>query len=315
MHNPFDHLAKKVGKGALEPSGSTVVQYEISRDAQHADLRHDPDRKRKRERARLGLLGRIASCLCLLDVFGHPLGAAELRACISKHFAHWEECVRKTRASNKRRREKGLRPAPLVEPLLWIIAAAVSAPMLHKIGARNAEGWPPGVYLVGSDVFGVGIIVADQLPRERSTILVRIMAAGPVLVDAIAELAALPADAHERVVAEDILVHLQQQLGKKQRRTPEEEEFIVTMQGSWEKARKMGIEEGRSEGELEARVRDVLAVLRVRGVAVSEAARQRIMAEKDPARLARWVERAVVAASVAEVLDEPRRAAQAGPAV
>ena len=313
MHNPFDHLAKKVGKGALDPSGNTIVQYEISRDAQHADLRHDPDRKRKRERAKLGLLGRIAASLCLLDVFGHAMSAAELRACISKHFAHWEECARKTRALNKRRKEKGLRPVQRAPPLLWIIAAAASAPMLHKIGATAAEGWPPGVYFVGSDVFGVGIVIADELPRERATLLVRIMAAGPVLADAVAELAALPADAHERTVAENILVHLQQRLGKKPSRTPEEEEFIVTMQKTWEKARKMGLEEGRTEGrtegELAARVRDVLAVLRVRGIVVSEAKRKRIMAEKAPARLERWVERAAVAASVAEVLDDRSQAA------
>ena len=37
MHNPFDQLAKKVGKSALDASGVTLVQYEIARDAQHAD--------------------------------------------------------------------------------------------------------------------------------------------------------------------------------------------------------------------------------------------------------------------------------------
>jgi hypothetical protein len=162
------------------------------------------------------------------------------------------------------------------------------------------EGWPPGVYFVGDDVFGVGIVVADELPRDRSTLLVRIMAAGPVLADAIADLAALPADAHERTVAEDILVHLQR-LGKKPSRTPEEEEFVVSMQKTWEKA--------RSEGELARGVRDVLAVLRVRGIVVPEAVHKRILAEKDPARLERWLERAILAASAAEVIDEPSRAA------
>jgi hypothetical protein len=151
MHNPFDHLAKKVGKEALDPSGLTVVQYEISRDAQHADLRHDPDPKRKAMRAKLGLLGRIAAVLCLIDVFGHSLGGAELRACMSKHFAHRDECVNKLRA---------------------------------------------------------------------------------VLADAIADLAALPADAHERSVAEAILLHLQHRLRKKPSRTPAEEEFIVSMQST-----------------------------------------------------------------------------------
>jgi hypothetical protein len=55
----------------------------------------------------------------------------------------------------------------------------------------------------------------------------------------------------------------------------------------------------------EARTQDVLAILRVRGVAVPDAARERILGEKDPSRLKRWLERAVLAASVGEVLDEP----------
>ncbi len=46
-------------------------------------------------------------------------------------------------------------------------------------------------------------------------------------------------------------------------------------------------------------------MFRVRGIVVPEAIRQRILAEKDPARLERWLERAIVAASVAEVIEEP----------
>lgn len=44
-------------------------------------------------------------------------------------------------------------------------------------------------------------------------------------------------------------------------------------------------------------------------VVVSDAHRERISAEQDRARLERWLERAVVAASMAEVFDEPSRAA------
>jgi hypothetical protein len=220
---------------------------------------------------------------------------------VSKHFAHWDECVRRTRALNKRRKAKGQRPVRLVEPLLWIIAAAASAPMLRKVEAKAEDGWPPGVYFVGDDVFRVGIVVADELPRDRSTLLVRIMAAGPGLVDAIKELGTLPSDAHERTVAEDILVHLQDRLAKRPSRTSEEEEFVVAMRKSWESA--------RTEGELARGVRDVLTVLRVRGIAVPEAVRKRIEAEKDPARLERWHERAILAASAAEVIADPSRAA------
>ena len=196
MHNPFDQLAKRVGKEALNASGPTVVQYEISRDAQHADLRHDPDPARTAERARLGLLGRIAEILCLIEIFGHAPDGAEVRSCIGKHFAHWEECATKTRAKNKRRKERGLPQEPLVEPLLWILAATVSAPLLREMEAKAAVGWPPGVYFVGGAVFRVGIVVARELPRDRPSILVRLMAAGEGLSDALADLAALPEDAH-----------------------------------------------------------------------------------------------------------------------
>ena len=68
----------------------------------------------------------------------------------------------------------------------------------------------------------------------------------------------------------------------------------------------------RLEVQLATRVRDVLTVLRVRGIVVADAARERILAEMDPERLERWHERAILAASVAEVLDEPGRAARGG---
>ncbi|MCC6552202.1 MAG: hypothetical protein IT372_04160 [Polyangiaceae bacterium] len=313
MHNSFDLVAKGVGEEALAASGVTIVQYEIFRGARHADIRHDPDPARGPERARLGLLGRIAEVLCLIEVFAHAPGGAEIRGCVGKHFDHWDACVRKARALDRLRRQQGRPPEPVVEPFLWIVVATVSAPVLRKLKADVAPGWPAGVYFQGDDLYRIGVVVADQLPRDRSTLLVRIMAAGSVLPDAVADLAALPADALERTVAEQILVKLQHVLGSKPSRTPEEEEFIVRMYSSWEEARKLGRDEGRNEGrnegELAASARAVLTALRVRGIAVSDADRERILAEKDPARLARWHERAILAASVAEVLDEPSRAA------
>jgi hypothetical protein len=69
--------------------------------------------------------------------------------------------------------------------------------------------------------------------------------------------------------------------------------------------RDQGRDEGRVEGCAEEAARAVLTALRVRGIAVPEATRARILAEKDPARLEGWHERAIVAASVDEVIDEP----------
>ena len=60
-----------------------------------------------------------------------------------------------------------------------------------------------------------------------------------------------------------------------------------------------------AQGRSEARAHDVLTVLRVRGIAVSDAVRERILTQQDPERLERWLEKAAVAASVAEVIDDP----------
>jgi hypothetical protein len=63
--------------------------------------------------------------------------------------------------------------------------------------------------------------------------------------------------------------------------------------------------EGRAEGRTEEAARNLLTVLRARGFAVPDAVRERILTQRDPERLERWLEKAVVAASVAAVLDEP----------
>jgi hypothetical protein len=65
------------------------------------------------------------------------------------------------------------------------------------------------------------------------------------------------------------------------------------------------VAQGRTEGRTQEAARNLLSVLRVRGIAVPDAVRERILAETEPERLERWLDKAVVAASVNEVLDEP----------
>jgi hypothetical protein len=66
-----------------------------------------------------------------------------------------------------------------------------------------------------------------------------------------------------------------------------------------------GRAEGRTEGRTEKGARDILTVLRARGIVVPDTAREHILAQKDPERLERWLEKAAVAPSVAEVIDDP----------
>jgi hypothetical protein len=291
MRNRFDWLAKQIGKKALSPYGATSAHDEISPETQHADLRHEPDPARKAERGRLGLLGRLASVLCLIEIYGHAPGPEEFRACLAKHIAFWQKRAREARSHNQKRRRDGQRPERFVDPSLWIIAAGAPKAILTKLELKPARGWPAGVYFFGDDVLRVGIVVASMLPRNRDTLLVRLMAAGPLLAPAIEDLARLSPTAHERAVAEHILLDLQHALRRQPSRNPEEQEFIVTIRRSWEDAR------------TETRAKAVLTVLRVRGITVPATARKRILAEKDLQQLERWLEMASIATSIDEVLD------------
>jgi len=55
----------------------------------------------------------------------------------------------------------------------------------------------------------------------------------------------------------------------------------------------------------EGEARALLIMLRGRGIVVPDPVRERILAERDSARLERWLEKAGTSATVAELLDEP----------
>jgi hypothetical protein len=292
MRNRFDHVAKQIGQEALGPSGLTVAQDAINPETQYADLRHEPDPGRQAERDRLGLLGLLAAVACIIEVYSDAPNAEEFRACLTKHLAAWQQRVRKARSESKKRDEQAAEGS--VAPFLWIIAAGAPITLLTKLKLERSPSWPAGIYLFGDDVLRVGIVVASELPRDSTTLLVRLMAAGPLLAPAVRELAALPRDAYERAIAEPVLLSFQHVLGQDSSRTPDEQEFIMAMQRSWEDA--------RAEGRADA----LLTVLRVRGVAVPDAARERILAQKDLEQMKRWLEKAAVASTITEVIDDSK---------
>lgn len=170
----------------------------------------------------------------------------------------------------------------------------------------------PGVYHA---VWGLvlRIVVLAELPRTRETLLLRLLGSGRLLREALVDLSRLPDDAWEKSIATPLLIHFR--LGSEEPATSNEKEDDVGAEiQAWfedyqQKLRAEVLNEGRNQGRVEGRVeeaaRAVLTALRVRGIAVPEAVRERILAQKEPETLERWLERAIVAASLAEVLDDP----------
>lgn len=296
MRNRFDQLAKQIGKAALEGSGLTVVHAEITPEPLHADLLHEPDPAKAAERKRLGLLGRLVSLPCLLEPYSDAPSAEEFRACLAKHLAWWQQRARHQRADGRKSETLGPRRKP-VDPFLWILCGGAPNSILTKLTLKATSEWPAGVYLFGDDILRVGIVIASELPRERTTLLVRLMAAGSALPHAIEDLYSLPPDAYERSATERPLLHFHRTVEQQPTRTPDEQEFLNTMLKTWEETRN----ESHTEGRIENAVEYILDVLHARGIAVPAAARKRILAQKDPKQLKIWHKKAVVAESVDEL--------------
>jgi hypothetical protein len=159
------------------------------------------------------------------------------------------------------------------------------------------DDWPSGIY-EGPPLLWTRLVVVSELPVRRDTLLLRLLGADRVLEKAITELKALEADAPERTLALPILLRLRLDVPTDPaNQTSDDREFLMHTQDIVETWRQEAVQEGQAEA--------VLTVLRVRGIDVPDALRERILAQKDLAQLKRWLEKAAVASSIREVLEEP----------
>ena len=148
-------------------------------------------------------------------------------------------------------------------------------------------------------------VVTGKLPQTEDTLWLRLLGRGRCQEKALRKVIGQPGDS---------LLHREVMLAisRWHRTAAEQAEGLTEEERELQMLTEQFVEEwtnwkqrSHDEGRVEATASAVLSVLRVRGIAVSDAARQRILAQKDPERLEHWHERAVVAGSVAEVIDEP----------
>jgi hypothetical protein len=132
---------------------------------------------------------------------------------------------------------------------------------LVGLGFKASRGWGSGVY-EGPSLTHTRLVVVAELPRTRDTLLLRLMGAGRVLRRAIADLRALADDALERAIALPVLLSLRLEIpAEPDKRTRDEEEFVMSTQDMVEafieqqrsKGRNEGRREGRNEGRREGR--------------------------------------------------------------
>ncbi|WP_438010041.1 hypothetical protein WME89_16120 [Sorangium sp. So ce321] len=269
MRNRFDRLAKDVAQEGLGPTGKVVTNAEVAGETQHADVWYEPDPARASGRERLGLLGRIAATACTIEAYSDTPSADEARACLQKHLGAWRSLAGRERAAEA--------------PFLWIMSTGRPAAVLDGLRTTPMVGWPAGVY-EGPGLLRTVVVVLCELPRERSTLLIRLMGGGRVLREAIEELRQLPDDAPERAIALGPLLRFRSAITGPGPATPEEEEFVMTTQELVEQF----IEQGRTQG-MQAMAQSTIALYEARFGSMPPALRSVVEAMRDLPTLQKWV--------------------------
>jgi hypothetical protein len=306
-HNHSDHFSKNILRDALNRASTSETEVEVLAATQKIDVYAVPDPARAAERGQMGLLGWLSEEPSLFEPFSITPSLARVRRCLRKQLTWHHELERRARVAAGKAEEDAdaADDAPPVVPFPWLVIISPGRPetVLEVYGCKEVR---PGVYEAVAGL-QMRVVVLAELRRERETLLLRMLGTGRLLREALADLSALPVDAWERSIVTPLLLHFR--LVNDGQPAADEEDDVSEEIRAWyedyqrkqEKLRADALTEGLARGEARA----LLTALRVRGIAVPDAGRERILAQKDPERLERWLERAITAASLAEVLDEP----------
>jgi hypothetical protein len=211
------------------------------------------------------------------------------------------DCIRKQLALDharvlEARRQGAVRPQ---FPKLWSLSSGRPESVLQGYRLISVPSFPTGFY-EGPEAMAMGVVVLRELPRDRDTLLLRLMGAGALLREALAELARLPEDAWERPVAMPALLAVRVQIPQDSS-DESEREYLMSTQNlyeEWErKTRERGLEQGREQGRAQGReqgreheAKRVLTMLyAARFGSLPGAIADAIEAAHDVATLERWL--------------------------
>jgi flagellar biosynthesis/type III secretory pathway protein FliH len=163
------------------------------------------------------------------------------------------------------------------------------------------------------------LVVVSELSVARDTLLVRLLGAGSVLKQAIAELQALPAEAPERRLALPVLLRLRLTVPTDPaQQTSDDQEFLMNTQDiieTWrreaiqegveqglEQGVKQGLEQGVKQGLEQGERKVLLRQLRRRFGAEVDGEIERRVATVAVEQIEVWAERVLSAATLTELL-------------
>jgi hypothetical protein len=163
---PHDQLAKKYLEEFLTPFGMVQRQYEVPGETKYIDVWFIPKQESTSVKD-LGLLGQMIQKPCLFEPYRNVPSRTEVRISVMKLIWVQEDERRKAQKDELPEDE---------QPLLWILAATTSKPLLKEGNVVLKSGWLPGIYFV-ADIFKTAIVAIDQLPETDETLWLRVLGA------------------------------------------------------------------------------------------------------------------------------------------
>lgn len=279
VRTPFDRFGKQMVSAAVEGRCTVESDAEVPASTRRIDLWISPREGSPPPPAHLGLLGRITSRAATLEFFHNTPSGEDLLVCLVKHAEF--------RFFLSRRKT-----LPAI-PVQWVISSGY--PEAGIQGLRFAPSSEMRGIYDSPPLFCTRLVVVNELPVASDTLLVRLLGAGAVLKQAIAELQALPAGAPEIGLALPILLRLQLVVPT----NPAQQD--IDDKDFWNNTQEI-VENWRREASEEGERRMLMRQLRRRfGNAVDAEIEQRVTAAPG-AQIEIWSDRVLSAATLAEVL-------------
>lgn len=244
MQARSDQASKQLLRAFLQDDGTFTSELEVSPDPQNADGYFVPNAHRSSPVVAT-LLGRMTKHACSLELFSSAPDVIDVGECIRKHL--------NLHILRKKQGDAGL-------PRQWIICAGKPSTAFEAYGVRRTKGWPRGVHSLPSGL-ATSIVVVNELPEERSTLLLRLMGRGRTLRRAVSELKALSDEDFELCIALPILVRYRIEAAAEPV-SPADEEFVMNTQEIMDRFQREAEQRGERRGELRGRRNTILHLLR-----------------------------------------------------
>ncbi len=250
MHFRLDQLGKNVLRDFFVLVGTAETEAEVpAGDAQRIDLWYVPNPELLEAHPEIepGLLRFMAAEPGMVEIWSAAPDTADFHECTRKH-RQWHHTL-ELRAGRK-----------ILLPSAWLVCAGRPDTVLRDFGfVLDVAVVTNGVYRTEAPGWQVRIVVVPELPRVRSTVLLRLLGSARVRRMALQDLAALPEDAWERRLAFPWLVRLSFEVPAVLAATlpAEERDFIMETQEWFERFTAQKVEEG-VQGALQEALQEAL---------------------------------------------------------